>query len=98
MSLGPWWNSEYTRFIKDTFWTLFVFAIVALAAFGLQKIIEILEANGAKPFIIYVLTLAEYYILFVDTLYLVISVARHLCIFAISCWREVKAHKDGADH
>ncbi|UWQ01103.1 hypothetical protein K3X44_11440 [Aliiroseovarius crassostreae] len=95
-SKATWWNSEYWHFIKDTLWTMLVFVIVALAAFGLQHLIEILKENGAKPLLYQTLTIAEYFVLFADVAYLVISVGRHIVIFAIDCKRQISTARNQA--
>ena len=85
-----WWQNEYVDFVRELAWTVFVFILIALAALGLQRVIHFLESLEASSVIIKALTFAEYTVLVGDVIYLVFSVMRHIALFAVSCWKQVK--------
>ena len=67
-----------------------IFAIVAGAAFGLQKLVHLLESNGTDATITYVLTLVEHLTFYVDIICYVVMLLGAAFVFVREIAREVR--------
>ncbi|MGF6400602.1 hypothetical protein ABH905_004268 [Pseudomonas frederiksbergensis] len=66
-----------------------IFCIVAIAAFGLQKLVHLLESNGTDATIITVLTIVEHLTFYVDMFCYVVMLLGAAFVFVREIAREV---------
>lgn len=63
-------NREF-HFLFETIKKIFIFLVIALSAFGIHKIIELLEEKNTPILIVYILRFFEYAFLAIDTLWFI---------------------------
>jgi len=86
-------SSNDSHFAFETLKNIFWFTFIALAALGLQKIVELIEYSGGGTYLIYTMSTVEYIVLIADVVWFLAEIFKSTYFSILKTIDDIKDFK-----